>query len=55
MGHLPELLTKVNTTINSFMTEVPIISKPMDRFLYDRDLHHERVLYYSLKSVETEI
>ena len=30
-------------TINSFMTEVPIIQKPvsMNWFLYDRDLRHE--------------
>ena len=33
----------VSLIYNSFMTEAPIIWKPMDWFLYDRDLRHERV------------
>ena len=40
-----------NKPFNSFMTEVPVYRnqsidlqrKSMDWFLYDRDLHHERV------------
>ena len=31
------------TTIDSFTTEVHIKYKPMDWFLYDRNLRHERV------------
>ena len=46
------LLEKIRVLIvNTFMREVPIIQKqssdllrkPMDRFLNDRDLRHERV------------
>ena len=37
-----------NVSLNSLMTEVPVIKKPllcksMDWFLYDTNLHHERV------------
>ena len=35
---------KCNNCFNSFMTEAfDLQSKPMDCFLYDMDLHHERV------------
>ena len=50
--------------INSFMTEVPLKqSKSMGWFLYDRDLHHEKVnplnvtgfCLYSMKNIRTPL